>query len=366
MNLFSQKTKSFGLDISDLSLKIANVEKKGKNFELVSAGSCAIPKGVIKEGQIQDKIALIKAIKQGIENVKGKEIKTKSVACCLPEEKSFLDVLHIPVLPEEEIASAVRFEAENHIPVPLEEVYFDFELIPPDQNNVIRKSNPAKQLEILIAATPKNIVDSYFNVLKKAGLRPVVMEVEPLSIVRALVKKAVSTKPFLIIDFGASRTSFIIFSGRSVGFTSTISISSQKLTLVIAKALSVTTKKAEKIKQEQGLQGDKAVFDSVVPVLTDLTEQIKSHLDYYKSHVPNAHTGGGSNKMGRILLCGGGARLRGLSDFLTSTFKLKVEMADLWANLEKPDSKIFSKASSGEFFGFSTAFGLALRGHMFK
>lgn len=366
MNLFSQKTKSFGLDISDLSLKVANVEKKGKNLELVSFGSCSVPKGVIKEGQIQDEEALVEEIKQVLENVKGKEIKIKNVVCCLPEEKSFLDVLRLPVLPEEEIANAVRFEAENHIPVPLSEVYFDFELIKPlDQNGAIQKQSSLKHLDVLIAATPKSVVDSYLSVLKKAGLHPVAMEVEPLSIVRTLVKK-VSTKPFLIIDFGASRTSFIIFSGRSIGFTSTIPVSSQELTSVISKAMSITPKKAEKIKQEQGLQGDKALFDSMIPVLTDLTQQIKSHLNYYKSHVPQVEYASGNNKMERILLCGGGARLRGLDDFLTSTFKLKVEIADLWANLAKPEPKDFPEMPSGKFFGYSTAFGLALRGKCCK
>jgi len=362
MSLFSQKTKSFGLDISDLSLKIANVEKNGKKLELVSIGVAEVPKGVIKQGQIQDEDALVKAVKQALGNVKGKEIKTKNVACCLPEEKSFLDVLHLPILPKEEIANAVRFEAENHIPVPLSEVYFDFELIKPlQQDNVVQKLQSTKQLEILIAATPKNIVDSYLSVLKKAGLNPVAMEVEPLSIVRALVKKAY-TKPFLIIDFGASRTSFIIFSGRSIGFTSTIPVSSQELTSVVAKALGITAKKAEKAKIEQGLQGDKAVFDSMVPVLTDLTQQIKSHLNYYKSHVPEAQAASGNSKMERILLCGGGAQLRGLDDFLTSTFKIKVEMSDLWAQIAKPDSTTFSEISSSGFLGYSTAFGLALRG----
>jgi len=362
MNLFSQKTKSFGLDISDLSLKIANIEKKGRNLKLVSFGDCPVPKGVIKEGQIQDEDALVKAIKQGLGSVKGKEIKTKKVACCLPEEKSFLDILHLPVLPAEEIANAVRFEAENHIPIPLSDVYFDFELIKSlNRNGVVQKQGSQKQLEVLIAATPKNIVDSYLSVLKKAGLHPVALEVEPLSIVRTLVKQ-VSTKPFLIIDFGASRTSFIIFSGRSIGFTSTIPVSSQELTSVVAKAMSITPKKAEKIKQEQGLQGDKALFDSMVPVLTDLTQQIKNHLDYYKSHVPQAQAASGNNKMERILLCGGGAQLRGLDDFLTSTFKIKVEMADLWANLAKPDQKDFPEMPTEKFFGYSTAFGLALRG----
>lgn len=361
MSLFSQKTNSFGLDISDLSLKVASIERRGKKLELVSFGSQDIPKGVIKEGQIQDEEALVKAIKQALNDVKGKGIKTKNVSCSLPEEKSFLDVLRLPMLPQEEIAQAVRFEAENHIPVPLDDVYFDFELIKPfDNNGVVQKHGTPKRLEILIAATPKNIVDAYLRTMKKAGLRILAMEIEPLSIVRTLVKEA-SNKPFLIIDFGASRTSFIIFSGRTIGFTSTIPVSSQKLTAVVAKTLGVTIRKAEKIKQEQGLQGDKKVFDAMIPVLTDLTQQIKSHLDYYKSHTLDGKSISGSNKMERILLCGGGARLRGLDDFLTSTFKLKVDVADIWANIVKPDDKAFPGMSQDGFLGFETAFGLAFR-----
>lgn len=360
LNLFSQ-SNCFGLDISDLSLKIAAVEKKGKGLQLVSFGECGIPPGVMKEGEVQDEAGLVKAIQQILTQVKGKKIKTKNVVCCLPEEKSFLDVLQLPFLPEGELRQAVSFEAENYIPVPLDEVYFDFEILQPPALSAPVAGQPKIQ-EILIAATSKRIVDSYFSALKKAGLLPQVMEIEPLAIVRALLKKETSTSPLLLIDFGASRTSFIIFSGSSIRFTSTITVSSQELTLAIAKNLNMPVKRAEKIKQAQGLEGDKEVFDVMIPVLTDLTQQIKTHLDYYRSHVPGVPFARGNGKMERIVLCGAGANLKGLTDFLTSTFKLKVCLADPWVNMEKPDPKNFPNLPSKEFLGYATAFGLAIRG----
>lgn len=365
MRLFFQNPESFGLDISDLSLKLAKVAKRGKGFELVSFGSCPVDKGVMKEGEVQDEAGLVKAIQHILTQVKGEKIKTKNVVCCLPEEKSFLDIMQLPLLREEELAQAVRFEAENHIPVPLEEVYFDFELCQPlvlNNGKTAQKQSPAAQQEVLIAATPKRVIDSYLSALKKAGLLPQVMEIEPLAIVRALVKKETSARPLLIIDFGACRASFIIFSGCSVSFTSTIPVSSQELTLQIAKALHIDLKKAEKLKQEQGLEGDKEVFDAMIPVLTDLTQQIKSHLDYYRSHVLQSQAVWGSNKVEKILLCGGGSCLKGLADFLTSTFKLKVELANPWINITKPSRKDFSGLSLKEALGYATAFGLALRG----
>lgn len=356
MNSFSQKTKSFGLNISDLSLKVANIEKRGKQFELVSFGSLPISKGIVKDGQIQDEVKLTKAIHELLSKVNGKKIKTKNVVCCLPEEKSFLDVLQLPILDIEETAQAVVFEAANHIPVPLEDVYFDFEVIRP-------LTKKPKQQDILIAATPKKIVDGYFNALKKAGLRTIALEVEPLAIVRALVKSDVVTKPLLIIDFGACRTSFIIFSGYNITFSSTIPVSSNELTRVIAEQLSIKLKNAENLKKSEGLEGDKNVFNAMAPVLTNFTQQIKSHLDYYKSHIPTSQASNNfGNKVDELLLCGGGANLKGLTNFLTSTFQMKVGLADPLINLKKTSLKNTPMLQRKESLCYTTALGLALRG----
>ena len=355
IDFLTPKQKTFGLDISDFSLKIAKLEKVRGSLKLASFGSLVIPPGVIEGGEIKDKETLSEMIKKALKEVQGKKIKEKSVICSLPEEKSFLDMIQLPQIKKEELRETVRYEIENYIPLPASQVYFDCEIIEPVFNH-------SKYLEVLITATPKKIVDSYLEALKMGGLLPRVFEVECLAIARALVPGGRTSRPLLLIDFGETRTTFIIFSGKSLRFTSTIPVSSQKLTESISKTLKINSKKAEKLKRQQGLEGGKEVFEAMVPPLTDLVEQIKAHLEYYHSHIPKdqlRHNGKASEK---ILLCGGGSLLNGLVNFLASNLKVEVELGNPWVNILKPPLREVPELPFEESLGYTTALGLALRG----
>lgn len=341
------KPTAFGIDISESSLKIAKLEKKGDALKLVSFGEAKIPLGVIRDGKVTDTKVLSDIIKKAVLKVKGKRLKTKYVVCSLPEEKSFLDVLQIPFVKEEEMEATVRFEAENNIPVSLDKVYFDFQKIPSTQRQ-------PKYQEVLIAAAPREIVDSYLEALRGARLQPQAMEIECLAVARALIKKGTVQKPLLLIDFGANRTSFIIFSGCSLRFTSTIPVSSRGLTEAIAKSLKTNFYQAEELKIREGLEGKKSVFEAMVPALTDLAEQINTYLEYYRSR--------DSKKLEKILLCGGGVNLKGLPDFLASTLKIEVVLANPLTNISKSPDKGVPKLSFEESLAYTTALGLAIRG----
>ena len=354
--MFKLESQSFGLDISNLSLKIIKLEKSGEGLKLSSFGETRIPPGIIEGGEVKNIENLAKIIKKSLNQVKGKRIKTKYVVSSLPEEKSFLDILQIPIMKEEEIESTVRFEAENYIPLKLDDVYFDFEKIEP-------VSKEKKYQEILIAATPKHIVDPYFKALEQAGLRPLALEIESLAIVRSLIKKDTLMSPFLIIDFGETRTSFIIFSGKSLRFTSTIPISSQVLTESISKNLKVSLKKADGLKMKEGLKGEKKIFEAIIPSLTDLVEQIKTYLKYYRSHAPKDQISTNGKKLKRILLCGGGANLKGLVGFLSSTLKVEVELGNPWVNILKETVKEVPELSFEKSLAYTSALGLALRNY---
>jgi type IV pilus assembly protein PilM len=106
----------------------------------------------------------------------------------LPEEKAFLQVIQLPKLEEKDLKAAVQFEAENYIPLPVEEVYLDYQVVPPVYNHL-------DHLDVLIAALPKRIIDPYLDSLKGAGLVPKVLEIESQAIVRALIKNEVSYSP---------------------------------------------------------------------------------------------------------------------------------------------------------------------------
>lgn len=356
------KPEAFGLDISDLSLKIIKLDKKGAGFDLASFGKTTIKPGIIKKGEIKKEKNLVEAIKKGLADIKGKKIKTKYVVASLPEEEAFLQVIQMPCLAEEDLKSAVIYEAENYIPLPIEKVYLDSQVIQP-------LSNHLDHCDVLIAALPKEIVDPYFNCLKEAGLKPLALEIESLSAIRALIKEEKSNFPVLLIDFGATRTSFIIFSGYSLRFTSSIPVSSSKFTEAISQTMKIDLEKAEKLKFKYGLetQGVKEggeVFEALIPPLTDLIEQIKRHLNYYQSHSVHEHLAPGSKGVEKILLCGGGAYLKGLTSFLSRELKMPVEVADPWINVFPQTQKKPIKPPAGidDTLCYTTAIGLALRG----
>jgi len=357
--ILALKPELFGLDISDSSLKIIKLKKKRSGFDLASFGKQKIGEGIIKEGEIVDEESLVKIIKEGISSVKGEKLNTRYVACSLPEEQGFLQVIQMPKIRKEELKKAVRYEAENYIPLPIDEVYLDSEIIPPIRDHL-------DHLDVLIVAFPKKIVDPYVYCLKKAGLQPVILELESLSVARALVKKEVSPYSLLLIDLGISKTSFIVFSGYSVKFTSSIPIFSQEITRAVARNLNSELEEAEKLKLEYGLKGKKAegkkVRDALIPVLTDLVEQIKRRLDFYQTHSSHEHLLHGEKGIKKVLLCGEGANLDGIVDFLTDQLKIPVELGNPWQNILSERQKEEPQLSYKKSLEYAAVLGLALRG----
>lgn len=371
LDFLKLQPETFGLDISDLSLKIVKLKKRKGGLDLASFGEKEIKPGIIKEGGIIDQEELVRVINEIIKGVKKGKLKTKYVIASLPEEKAFFQVIKMPKVAPEDLKSAVIYEAENYIPMPIENVYLDFQDISP-----VKKQS--EHLDILISAMPKDIVDPYFTVLKKVGLEPQALEVESLAISRAIIKDGFSKEPTLIIDFGATRTSFIIFVGRSLRFTSSISVSSGSFTEIISKSLGVDLGKAEKLKIKYGLEekiklkmkNEKTeikkerskIFDALVPVLVDLTQQIKTHLEYYTTHGTKENLPANGRNVSKILLCGGGSNLKGLSQLLSQELKLPVEIANPWINVLPKGEKNVPEIPFEKSLGYATSLGLALRG----
>ena len=353
MEIFPEKNKSFGLDISDFSLKIASLKKKGKEIFLASYAEEKIPSGVVSSGEIKDSQKLAEIIKNGLADIKGEKIKTRFVSFSLPEEKSFLDVIKLPLIEGEELKTAVKLEIDRFIPMKIDDVYFDFQQVRPIVDH-------KKFQEVLVAAIPKKIADSYIETIKMAGLTPLIAEVECMSMIRSLVKEEEATLPLLVIDFGGSRTTFIIFSGKSIRFTSTIQLSSNELTKVISKTLSISEKEAVKIKKEEGLLGRKVIREILLPILKKLVGEINNYLDYYKSHEIEEEA---SRKIEKIILCGGGANLRGLPEFISEKIGVRTELGNPWINIYKDKlARETPRLPREESLRYATVLGLALRG----
>lgn len=348
----------FAIDINDLSLRIAKLKKKRKGFALVSFNELEIKHGIVKEGVIQDQEALIKLIALVCNAVKGKKLNTKYVIASLPEEKSFSQTIQMPRMTEEELRSAVPFEAENYIPLPIDKVYWDFQHITLSKNE-----KHEDHQDLLVNVMPKPIVDSYVYCLKKAGLTPCILEIESQAMVRALIKKDESTLPVIFVDFGLTKTSFLIFSANTIRFTSSIPISSQQLTNAIAEKFDISQSKAEELKRRYGLLKQSTKYDiagAIHGVLYDLASQIKKYISFYHGHSSH-ELSFADGKIEKIILCGGGANLKGLKDFLAKELRIPVELGNPLVNI-LPEKHNAETIPQEKLLSFTTALGLALRG----
>ncbi len=348
------------MDLSDLSLKIVQLKERKGKLSLASFIKERIPAGLVEGGEIKKEETLVNILKEALQKVKGEPLGGRRVICNLPEEKVFIRVIQLPPMKETEIEEAVKWEAENHIPLNIEEVYLDWQIIKPVFNHL-------DHLDILIAASPRPLVDSYLNVLKKSGLEPVALEPESIAVVNSLMNPH-NLKPTIIVDLGMTGTNFVIFSALAIRFTSHITISGQQLSRLIMKNLGVDEAGATQLKIKIGLDEAKKkgkVYRALAPMIKELAKQIQDYISFYHDHATHIH--GPDGAIAQVLLCGGDSLLFNLPFFLSQKLKLPVRLGDPLINVplvkkrSRLDSLKGASLSKKESLSYTTAIGLALR-----
>lgn len=347
---------AFGLDLGDLSLKIVQFKKKGTKVFLSSFVKEDIPAGLIQRGEVQKEEELISVLKNSLSKTKGEPLKGKRVVCNLPEEKIFLRIIQLPIMKREELREAVKWEAEAHIPLSLKEVYLDWHVIKPVFNHL-------DHFDVLIAATPRELVDSYLSFLRKSGLEPVALEPESTSAVRSLIKPE-EIKPSIIVDLGTTGTNFVIFSSGAIRFSAREShISGQVLSQAIAEKMKITESKANQLKIDVGLDNkkDSIVFEALSPIVDELANKIEEYISFYHNHATHIH--GPEGKIEHVILCGGDSLLINLIPFLKKKINLAIESGNPFVNLPKTESNNDNGISldKREELSSVVAVGLALR-----
>jgi len=224
------------------------------------------------------------------------------------------------------LADIIESEIEKHVPLLINEIYYDWQII---------EELPGKQ-RVLIGAAPKSIVNQYTDILDLAKLSVEALEIEPMSICRSLLREEASNysnqfkKNYAIIDFGAARTSMIIYSRNTILFTVSMPISGDKMTFDISKALKIAKDKAEKAKIVCGLDKSRAkgiVYKVLTKTISDLNSKINNTVEFYKNNFSDR----GAIEI--ILLCGGGANIKGIDELITKAVDLPVKRGDSLINI---------------------------------
>lgn len=335
---------SFGLDISDESLKFVELVVTSGGIRMGKYGERKIPNGIIESGKIKDP----KKMEEILSTLR-KEEGVKSVRVSLPEEQVYLFRLKLEKEGLGNLREAIELSLEEHIPISAEGAIFDYEVISEDETKI----------DLQIAAIPKNIIEEYLQVFRNSNITAESFELEAQAIGRAVIKED-DTDTYMIVDFGQTRTGIFIISKGVVTFTSTLDVGGITLNNIIAKSFKISTEEAKKAKQDFGLQRNtenKEIFAVLLNSVSILRDEIVKHFLYWHTH--KDENGANNPPIKKIILCGGDANLIGLTDYLSVSMKSPVEMANVWANIV--DTKYYvPDISFRQSLSFATAVGLAL------
>lgn len=335
----------FGLDIGSHALKVAQAEKSGDKYRLVALGIAPAPAGGILSEAARDLTSLSEGIKKLRADAK---ITTNNVAVALPEDKVFTRIIETPPLTEDELASAIKWEAEQYIPIPLTEVSIDYQIVSkPDKGK-------DKKMEVLLVAAPKQLIEKHLRVLENAGLRAVSLETEIIAIARSVAPP--DSSPTLVVDLGARATDMAIVDSGQIVFTRSIGTAGEALTRAVASQLKLEPAQAEEYKKAYGVdpaQLEGKVKGAIGPIIDVVVKEMEKALEFYRSK----HA---ENPVKRVVLTGGTAGLPEVVSLIAQKLGIEVQLADPFARLEK-EEEIIAKLPEGAAPLYAIAIGLALK-----
>lgn len=354
--IYEIEPKAFGLDISDLSLKAVRLKSINNTIQLVDFNEINLPTGLIEKGIIKNETELTKTIVEFLNKINVQKKYGRYVVISLPEQETFLRVIKIPYVTENEIEKHLYKEIESEIPINIPDFYISWQII--NKNEADEKK---EYFEVITAAIDKKISDQYINVIKNTGLKLKALEVESQALARSIVEKKIkSSETILIVDFGATSSGLTIFSNNALHFTSTIPIGGQDLEKKLINMLAIDKQEAEKLKMEIGLDRSKdngRVFDAIKPILDDLIQKIQDYLNYfYNRDLSNENL-----KVKKIFLVGGDANLIGLPAYFKQKLKIETELGNPMINIMEKENKNIPPIDFKKSLKYAVAIGLALR-----
>ncbi len=335
---------SFGLDISDESIKFLELVKTKEGLRVGHYGEKKIPAGIIESGKIKDSQKM-EEILMSLRKEEG----IRSVRVSLPEQQVYLFSLRLEKAGLENIREAIEFSLEEYIPIPAQDAVFDYEILSEDE----------KSLKLQVAAISKNVALEYLSVFKNSAISVLSFELEAQAITRSVVKKG-DLDTYMIVDFGKKRTGIFIISQGVVIFTSTLDVGGAMLTNMIEKNFKISFEEAEKKKKESGLRRDTAnteVFSILLNGVSILRDEIVKHFLYWHTH--KDEEGKDRPPIKKVILCGGDSNLIGLSEYFSVSMKTSAEVANVWINIEDT-GKYIPEISLEQSLTFAAALGLAL------
>lgn len=305
-----------GLDIGSTAVRAAEVGG-GDVPVLMRAAQVPLPQGAVENGEVRQPAVVAEALKELWDRSR---IRARQVLLGVGNQRVVVREVALPWLPEKELRSSLGFQVQEFIPISVEDAVLDFDPLGEFEQEGRR------MLRILLVAAQKVMVSAAVEAAQGAKLEPVGIDLNPFALVRAVgtSDEALDLETAgdeAVVDIGAHVTNICVHDRGVTRFVRILPTGGRDITLSVARGLGVEDEVAERLKRGEDVEGGPAQMDVEQVALSragSFVDEIRSSLEFYTAQVPGA-------RIGRVLVTGGGSKLKGFIELLQDRIPVKVD-----------------------------------------
>ena len=318
--LFYRDKPIIGLDISQTGIKIMSIDPK--RWLVLGYGSLDLdPKEVQTSLDNPDDSYLAERLSSLINEHLIGNLGSDHVVIGVPTSRTYSRTFMIPAKEAAHLDGAIQVEVDQYIPLPLDSLYVDYEVI----------EHTKEQLNVVMSAVPKQLVDACLQAAEAVGLVPVVVEPNINAIARVLDSADAGNLLTLVVDIGPASTDIAVLDKSAVRLTGGVAIGGNTFTIDISKHLNITLENAHQLKVLNGLSPgprQAGITEALKQSLKRISTEIRKVIRYYNDRI------GDERKIEQIVIVGGGSNVPGMGDFFTNDLVMPVRVVNPWQKLD--------------------------------
>jgi type IV pilus assembly protein PilM len=328
----------FGLDIGSTAIRLVELRGDKGAKTLVKYAYVPLEGNVSLSESKTDQQKLIETVAQLIKQA---GVNSKNVAVGIPSSRVFTTVADVDRLPANELAKAIKFQADALIPTPLAESKIDWAVIGDSPSDKVKQ-------EILLSSVPNKFVEERLDLLESIGLNVIAFEPDNLAMARALASPEPAAQ--LILDVGHHSTDLVVLMNGVPHLTRSIPTGQDSFIRAATQNLNIDEKQAEQFVFKFGLSKDKLegqVLQAIIGTVDLLTTEIEKSIKFFQTRYTE-------NKIERIIVTGGASVMPEFPLYLANKFSINVEIGNAWRNVS------YARDRQNELAAISNQFGVAV------
>jgi type IV pilus assembly protein PilM len=347
---FGKKKSVAGLDVGSSSIKMVELDGKINNLNLVALGYENLPDNTIVDGQIME----LNVVSEVIQNVANNhQVNSDRVVTGVSGHSVIIKNIVLPPMSQDELEESIDWHAEEHIPYDLSDVSLDYQVT----------AETPEATYVLIAACKRERIENIKQAIQLAGKTPVVIDVDTFALQNCyeINYQPDDSQIVTLLNIGASTMNVNIVKGNRSLFSRDITVGGSQFTDVLQRSLGLSFQQAEAIKRGVSDVVEGIEEKAIEPLMNNVTEivamEIQKTFDFYRATTEDAEM-----VVQKILISGGGSKLAGLAEDLSTRLELPVEVLDPFRQI-KVDTRKFDPDYLSEIMpDMAVAVGLAVRG----